>query len=193
MDLLVKTERGKLPYCVLFPDFPFKPQGALAYFLKYLKKNWKTYANGLEPVGMAKFRAMLKQLKKEFQTTILISSYILSELYLLATDYLIIHKGKIVEKLTLDELNNKSQKYVRIEMDDVSAGVTALTTKYPNLQYDLLEDSSINLYSDCDIADLAKILSENGILVTQLYVEEQSLEDFYFSVLGWDTDNEQAN
>lgn len=142
---------------------------------------------------MAKFRAMLKQLNEEFQTTILISSYILSELYLLATDYLIIHKGKIVEKLTLDELNNKSQKYVRIEMDDVSAGVTALTTKYPNLQYDLLEDSSINLYSDCDIADLAKILSENGILVTQLYVEEQSLEDFYFSVLGWDTDNEQAN
>ena len=39
--------------------------------------------------------------------TLFLSSHILNELYLLATDYYMIHKGRIIASLTHDELDEK--------------------------------------------------------------------------------------
>ena len=50
--------------------------------------------NGLDPEGIVEFRNLLLELNRQYQTTILISSHILSELQNLATCYGFIDKGQ---------------------------------------------------------------------------------------------------
>ncbi|MDR0853069.1 MAG: ATP-binding cassette domain-containing protein [Clostridiales Family XIII bacterium] len=60
--------------------------------------------NGLDPMGMVEMRNLLKSLNRDYGITILISSHILAELYQLATDYIIISHGRIIEQLSLEQL-----------------------------------------------------------------------------------------
>ena len=68
--------------------------------------------NGLDPLGVAEMRTMLKRLRDEKGITILISSHNLPELFQTATDYIFIHHGKIAEELSQRELEAKCRKYV---------------------------------------------------------------------------------
>lgn len=51
--------------------------------------------NGLDPKNISELRGMLKRLNEEDDVTLFLSSHILNELYLRATDYYFIHKGKM--------------------------------------------------------------------------------------------------
>ena len=67
--------------------------------------------NGLDPKNIVTLRGMLKKINQDNDCTIFVSSHILSELYLLATDFIFIHKGKIIETVTHEQLEEKcSQK-----------------------------------------------------------------------------------
>jgi ABC-2 type transport system ATP-binding protein len=63
--------------------------------------------NGLDPKNISELRSLLKKLNEENDVTLFLSSHILNELYLLATDYYIIHKGRIIKSITHDELDEK--------------------------------------------------------------------------------------
>lgn len=56
--------------------------------------------NGLDPEGIVEFRNLLLELNRQYQTTILISSHILSELQNLATCYGFIDSGRMLEQLS---------------------------------------------------------------------------------------------
>src|SRR5574344_602145 len=75
--------------------------------------------NGLDPIGISDLRDTFKRLNKERNITILISSHILSELYLLATRFCIIEKGKVVKELSKEELDIECSKCIVIKTDDV--------------------------------------------------------------------------
>lgn len=62
--------------------------------------------NGLDPQGIAFVRDLIKQLN-ENGITILISSHILEEVVKIATNYGIIHKGKLLEELSASELETR--------------------------------------------------------------------------------------
>ncbi len=67
-------------------------------------------ANGLDPAGTRELRELLLRRNREKGTAMLISSHILEELHLLATDYLFLHEGKLLLKLTAEELDEKLKK-----------------------------------------------------------------------------------
>ena len=60
--------------------------------------------NGLDPVGMADMRRLLRLLCDQRGTTMLVSSHILSELYQMADRFVLMDKGRIVEERTHGEL-----------------------------------------------------------------------------------------
>jgi ABC-2 type transport system ATP-binding protein len=60
--------------------------------------------NGLDPKGIVENRTMLKALAHERNTSILISSHILSELSQLATTYGIMHDGQLIRQMTANQL-----------------------------------------------------------------------------------------
>ncbi len=67
-------------------------------------------ANGLDPAGTRELRELLLRRNREKGTTMLISSHILEELHLLATDYLFLHEGKLLLSLTAEELDARLEK-----------------------------------------------------------------------------------
>jgi len=141
--------------------------------------------NGLDPLGMVDIRELLKSLNKEYRITIIISSHILTELYQLATDYIIINKGKIVEQMTLEELNDKCRKYIHIETDEALKATETIRGKLETENYKIVSENTIKLY-DCidDVRNVAKILFDGGILVTRFTVVGENLEEYYIDLLG---------
>ncbi len=61
--------------------------------------------NGLDPGGIAETRALLLRLRQERGKTILISSHLLAELHEAATDYIFLHRGRVLETVTAEELD----------------------------------------------------------------------------------------
>lgn len=141
--------------------------------------------NGLDPKNIVALRSLLQKLNEEKNITIFISSHILSELYLLATDYIFIHKGKIIDVLTHDELETKCRKYICIKTDTVPLALTVLDKIMSHPEYKVVSDQTIHLYSDLENMEIiARALMQNEIIVTELSIMEQTLEEYFMAITG---------
>jgi ABC-2 type transport system ATP-binding protein len=63
--------------------------------------------NGLDPRGIADTRELILELNRERGMTVLISSHLLAELHRAATDYIFLHRGRVLETLTAAELDER--------------------------------------------------------------------------------------
>ena len=80
--------------------------------------------NGLDPAGTRELRELLLRRNREQGTTMLISSHILEELQLLATDYLFLHEGKLLLSLTAEELDSRLERENVLRLEDFFLGLT---------------------------------------------------------------------
>ncbi len=103
--------------------------------------------NGLDPMGIVEIRELIKTLNREKGITVLISSHILSELSQLATKFGIIHKGKLLEQITAEQLNEKCRQYLKIKVDDPSLGATVIETSLQTTDFEVMNDGVIKLIS----------------------------------------------
>ncbi len=143
--------------------------------------------NGLDPKNISELRSLLKRLNEENDVTLFISSHILNELYLLATDYYIIHKGKIIESLTHDELDEKCRQYIKIKTAELPKCVTVIENEFNDAEYTVIDDETLHLFSHTDRAEsIAKLLMENHIVTKEFSVTEQSLEEYFLGITGGD-------
>jgi ABC-2 type transport system ATP-binding protein len=141
--------------------------------------------NGLDPLGVVEIRKLLKKLCEEQQITILISSHNLPELYQTATDYIIIHKGEIKETLTLEELEECCKHHLLISCAEPEKLVSVLEMKLNTQNYKVMPNKTVKLYDYLSEKErVARVLYENGIMVTNLSKEGDTLEDYFISVVG---------
>lgn len=141
--------------------------------------------NGLDPIGVVEIRNLLKKICEERQITILISSHNLPEMYQTATDYIIIHKGEIRQQITLKELEEKCKHHIRISALNTEKLTSVLELKLKTTNYKVMPDQSIRLYNYInDKEKVARVLFENGIIVTNFSNEGDTLEDYFVSVVG---------
>src|SRR6185436_15259795 len=83
-------------------------------------------ANGLDPAGVVEIRELLASLAREKGTTVFMSSHILTEVDRLATRIGIIHKGRLIEELDMEELERRRARRLRVDARDRAAARTAL-------------------------------------------------------------------
>jgi ABC-2 type transport system ATP-binding protein len=141
--------------------------------------------NGLDPTGIVEFRELLKRLNRERGITILISSHLLGELYQLATCYGFIHKGKIVEQITVNELDEKCKKHLHIKVDDAPKAAVVLESEFRTQKYEVLPDNVIRLYDLLDrSAEVSKALFANGVSVGEITAKGDDLEGYYMTLIG---------
>ena len=74
--------------------------------------------NGLDPLGIQEIRQYLKKLATKNNTTIIISSHILSEIEQLVDTIGIIHHGQLLEQISMNTFREKTKKYIQIEVSD---------------------------------------------------------------------------
>lgn len=138
--------------------------------------------NGLDPMGMVAVRELLRSLCLEDGITIVISSHILSELYQLVTDYIIISHGRIVETLTRQELDERCAACIRLETDHPEKAMAVLTANGVHRMQN--EGRTILIYDELSASAIAEWLFEARILVTALERHENTLEEYYMKLLG---------
>lgn len=140
--------------------------------------------NGLDPIGISDLRDTFKKLNEEKNITILISSHILSELYLLATRFCIIEKGKVVKELSKEELDIECSKCIVIQTDDVKKVSVVLEKELKTTNYKVVDNEEVRLYDYLEnIETVNKTLVKNDINIKQIKESGISLEDYFKSLI----------
>jgi len=143
--------------------------------------------NGLDPLGVVEIRNLLKKICEEHQITILISSHNLPELYQTVTHYIIIHKGELKQTLTLDQLDENCQHHILISCDQPEKLASVLELELNTTNFKVMPDKTVKLYDYLNQQDLvAKVIYENGIIVSKFSVEGDTLENYFISMIGGD-------
>ena len=141
--------------------------------------------NGLDPLGVVEIRKLLTKLCNEKNMTILISSHNLPEMYQLATDYIFINKGEIIQTLSLEELYEYCRHYLLIKSTDVYKLVNVIERKLNTTNFKVMPDYSVQLFDYIDDKEfVGKTLFDNNIVVTNLSNEGGTLEDYFVSLVG---------
>ena len=140
-------------------------------------------ANGLDPAGVVEIRELLRELTRNQGMTVFMSSHILSEVDRLATRIGIIHKGKLIEELDADKLEQLRSKYLVVKARDISMARSALTSAGYAVLPD--HDDSIRL-ADLRAVDtpeeVAQILVQAHTPPTHLAVEQENLEEHFLKL-----------
>ena len=143
-------------------------------------------ASGMDPRARIEMKGILKTLK-DMNKTILISSHILHELSELCTSIGIIERGKLVYSGELQDIMRKITGKTILEitvLDNVDRTVNLLREQ-PLVEDISGEDNTIEVsYSgnDQDMANLLKLLINQGISVLTFTKEEGSLEEVFMEV-----------
>ncbi|MDR2994329.1 MAG: ATP-binding cassette domain-containing protein [Bacillus cereus] len=141
--------------------------------------------NGLDPMGVVEIRELLKNLNKEKGITILISSHILSEMHLLATHYGFIHKGELIEQMTVKQLEEKCQQYLHIKVDNTEKATIIIETILSTTDYEVMPDGVIRLYTHLDQPGMvSKVLATEGLIIEQFKSMGQDLESYFTKLIG---------
>lgn len=150
--------------------------------------------NGLDPEGIVEFREILKKLNKEQGVTILISSHLLSELDQLATCYGFVRKGKMVEEITAEGLQEKCKSCLGIFVDDADKAAEILKKVFPKHEVKIVTERSIRLYGFWGNAgEVTKALVTGGVDVKEIKADGTGLEKYYMSVIRGGEEYEESD
>ncbi|UOB20225.1 ABC transporter ATP-binding protein [Macrococcus armenti] len=139
--------------------------------------------NGLDAKGISDIRKLLLKLNKEQNVTILISSHILSELQLVATRFVFIDKGRVIESLSSEELHNRNKKALKLVVDHPARATRVLEESFTDLKYTVLADNTLKLENHVeDAAQINRILMQHDIDVKEITTEINSLEDYFLNL-----------
>jgi ABC-2 type transport system ATP-binding protein len=136
-------------------------------------------ANGLDPAGVVEVRELLRSLAADRGVTILVSSHILAEVDRLATRIGIIHRGRLIEELSTEEMEMKRARRLVVEARD-AAGARALL-EAAGYQPDT-GDGRVVLTQPRAVQrpdDVAAALVAGGHPPTRLAVEQEDLEEHF--------------
>ena len=140
--------------------------------------------NGLDPIGISELRETLKKLNEESNITMLISSHILSELYLLANRFCFIEKGKIIKELSKEELDVECSRAIVIKTNNVKETCLILEKELNTTNYKVIDKYEIRLYDYLDNSGkVNKVLAKNDIDVISIYESGISLEEYFKSIV----------
>ena len=141
--------------------------------------------NGLDPIGIAEVRTFIRKLCTEKGKTILISSHILSEIELIADDIGIIDNGVLLEEESLEELENRNKKYIKLVTPNDSKVVKILEACFNIKNYSVEKNGTIKIYDlGIVIPELVRELVKEGIAVEEIRMKEDTLEDYFKRITG---------
>ncbi|MED1610201.1 MULTISPECIES: ATP-binding cassette domain-containing protein [Bacillus cereus group] len=140
--------------------------------------------NGLDPAGIKEIRELLIELAKEHQKTILVSSHILGEVQQVADNIGIIHEGRLLEESSMNKLDDKFGKYIRIKVNNINKCIEILKENVKHLDYRFSNTDILINHFEGNTAELNKLLNFAGIDVYEIVTVKQTLEDYFMQITG---------
>lgn len=139
--------------------------------------------NGLDPEGIVEVRELLKELANN-GSTIFLSSHILGEISKVANRIGIIHQGRLVKELTINELTDQLIKKIIVNTSDNELAVKELL----NHQYDaiLTKNNEIEITNSAAISKpeiISRILAELNLPPKKVFLYTEDLEMFFLRTI----------
>jgi ABC-2 type transport system ATP-binding protein len=139
--------------------------------------------NGLDPEGINEVIHYLRKVNQEEGVTILICSHVLHQLETICDSYLFLNKGRIVEKGTKKQLEDKYLKKVELVVETSLRPLNSQSYKGYTYSRKGPNQLEFMLSSKDEITPLlAHILSESW--VHNCEITNRSLEALYFNIRG---------
>lgn len=138
--------------------------------------------NGLDPMGIAEIRHIIKRIANNGKTIIL-ASHLLDEVQKVCTHFAVLRKGQLVHSGPVDEVGN-GEEIVEVGAyhDDLGHVLqrfdgTSLIKKDGN-------NFHVRMNDGFHSQDLNKFLFSNGIVVSHLATQKKSLEKQFLEILS---------
>jgi len=136
--------------------------------------------NGLDPVGIAEIRDLMKRLYSEGKT-IIMASHLLDEVEKVCTHVAILRKGELITSGNVNEILS-NEDMVEVGTKDGEKLIEVLQ-KMPNQTRVAKEGGIIKVFYPVGTADLEAINNfcfSNGIILNHLILKKKSLESRFF-------------
>ena len=138
--------------------------------------------NGLDPVGIAEIRELMKNLYRQGKT-IIMASHLLDEVEKVCTHVAILKRGELITTGNVREILSNE------DMVEVSAGdhrkLLQVLQDYPSKTRISDENSVIKIFCPVNQANLEEINSycyQNGVILNHLLLKKKSLEARFFEL-----------
>ena len=136
--------------------------------------------NGLDPIGISDFRKYLMKISKEQQTTVMISSHLLSEISLMADKIGILNEGKLIVEKSIEEIQKANRMYMKILVTNVELTCAVFEKNFGIKDYEVIDREQIYIYEfQIDRKELSKELAKHGVGIMEMKIEEENLEDYF--------------
>ena len=138
--------------------------------------------NGLDPVGIAEIRDLMKRLYSEGKT-IIMASHLLDEVEKVCTHVAILRKGELITSGNVNEILS-NEDMVEVGAKDGEKLIEVLQ-KMPNQTRVAKEGGTIKIFYSVGTADLEAINNfcfSNGIILNHLILKKKSLEARFFEL-----------
>jgi len=142
-------------------------------------------AIGLDPAGIVEIRNLLIELVREQGVTVFMSSHILGEVARLAQRIGIIHHGRLLQELDVDELERNRRRRLLVRARNGQAAHAVLASA--GFTTEITSDGTIVMKDRMAIErpdDIATLLVNSGHPPTMLNVEEEDLEHYFLRLIG---------
>lgn len=139
--------------------------------------------NGLDPAGMKQIRDLLKALCLEYGITVMISSHILSEIESIADTIGIIHHGKMVKEISMQDIEEMNLAYIELSVKDEKRAAYVLADKLGVRNFKIFDNGKIRIYgSEISIQQVNRILTLNEVDVMGIGKKAETLEDYFLKL-----------
>jgi ABC-2 type transport system ATP-binding protein len=142
-------------------------------------------ANGLDPAGIVEIRGLLLGLTRQEGVTVFMSSHILAEVSRLADRIGIIHEGKLLQEMSMVELERNRRRRLLVQARNIESARQALLAA--GYQGEILAGGTLELNQPLAIErpdEISSLLVQAGTPPTQLLVEEEELEAYFLRLVG---------
>lgn len=138
---------------------------------------------GLDPQGIIDIRNLILQLKNEHQKTIMLSSHNLSEIEIISNRMVIINKGITIIEGEVEQLLNRQELLVAMEVDQPQMALQIITSAFPDMPLPTAENNILHLQVNKEkVAVMNRILNEKGIGVSSIEAKRK-LEDYFIKMV----------
>lgn len=140
--------------------------------------------SGLDPAQVVGVRELIGSLAGEH--TVILSTHILREVEALCSHVVVINKGKLAAKGTMEEVRESaSARWYRVELDPADAAAAAIGALAEVEVVEPLDDGALKVIAPSDPrAAIARLCAEKGYALNALERVLPTLEDAFLSLVG---------
>jgi ABC-2 type transport system ATP-binding protein len=138
-------------------------------------------SDGLDPEGIHEMRLTIQRLQRELGLTILLSSHFLNEVEQLCTRIAVLNQGRMVFEGPLAATKQR-EAWIRLRTGDFGLAVKEL--RQAQLITQERDGSLISLSKGAGTDQVVRLLVERGMPVYEIAPVEETLEDFYLSLMN---------